>query len=90
MTSGLGKSDVENRAMIGGLFAEYTWRVLRHYVERDGADSGNVRLCQDGYYFEPAVAETVFEAMLREQPRITVMKGWRLQSALCVVLLRSR
>jgi len=81
ITSGLGKSDVENRAMIGGLFVEFTQRVKRHYVERHGAGSENVRLCHDGYYSEPSVAEAVLEAMLREQSKITVLKGWRLKSA---------
>ena len=81
MTSGLGKSDVENRAMIGGLFVEFTRRVRQHYVGRYGANSENVKLCHDGYYSEPSVAEAVLEAMIREQPNITVLKGWRLKSA---------
>ncbi len=80
VSSGLGKSDVENRAMIGGLFVEFTQRVKRHYVNRFGADSENVTLCHDGYYSEPSVAEAVFESLLREQPKITVLKGWRLKS----------
>ncbi len=81
VTSGLGKSDVETRAMIGGLFVEFTKRVQRTYVEHYGAESENVKLCHDGYYSEPSVAEAVFEAMLREQPKIMVLKGWRLKSA---------
>lgn len=79
--SGLGKSDIENRAMIGGLFAEFTKRVHRHYVMKFGADSANARLCQEGYYFEPSVAESVFESMLGEHKSVTVLKGWRLKSA---------
>ncbi|MGC3966104.1 MAG: FAD-dependent oxidoreductase [Pirellulales bacterium] len=52
--------------------------VLKHYVDRDGTDSENVRLCHDGYYSEPSVAETVLEGMLRaEQPKLYVYKGWR-------------
>ena len=78
--SGLGKSDIENRAMIGGLFREFTERVWQYYIGRYGADSKNVELCHDGYYTEPSVAETVFEQMLGEQTTITVMKGWRLEA----------
>lgn len=81
MASGLGKSDVENRAMIGGLFREFTRRVKRTYVARYGAESENVKLCRDGYYYEPSVAESVLEAMLREQSGITVFRGWRVASA---------
>src|SRR6186997_694416 len=45
VTSGLGKSDVENRAMIGGLFKEFVGRVHQHYVAKYGAGSENVQLC---------------------------------------------
>ncbi len=80
-TSGLGKSDIEKRAMIGGLFKDFVARVLAHYVQTYGADSENVRLCHDGYYVEPSVSEKIFEAMLGEQPTLTVIKGHRLQTA---------
>ena len=79
--SGLGKSDIEHRELIGGLFREFTERVLAAYVARYGADSDNVRLCDDGYYYEPSVAEAVFEGMVGEQPRIGVHRGVRLTSA---------
>lgn len=81
-TSGLGKSDVENRELIGGLFREFTTRVRRYYHDLYGENSENARLCQDGYYAEPSVAEGVFEEMLAEQSGITVLKGWRLTSAI--------
>lgn len=80
-TSGLGKSDIENRAMIGGICKEFVTAVRAYYVETYGPDHENTRLCQDGYYAEPHVAEKVFEGMLAAQPKITVMKGWRLKSA---------
>jgi len=81
MTSGLGKSDIENRAMIGGLFTEFIGRVREYYIERYGPDSAEVKLSRDGYYYEPSVAEAVLEEMLAEQPNVTVLKGWRLGSA---------
>jgi hypothetical protein len=80
-TSGLGKSDVENRELIGGLFREFTQRIRQHYVESYGPDSDNVRLCRDGYHSEPSVAEAVFNEMIAEHPDITVLKGRRLISA---------
>ena len=43
--SGLGKSDIEHRELIGGLFREFTERVRDAYVARYGADSDSVRLC---------------------------------------------
>jgi hypothetical protein len=79
--SGLGKSDIENRAMIGGIFKDFVARILAYYVKTYGAESENVRLCRDGYYAEPSVAEAVFEALVGEQPTLTVIKGHRLESA---------
>ncbi len=80
--SGLGKSDIEHREMIQGLFAEFASRVHRHYVETYGADSENVELCREGYYFEPSVAESVFDQLVAEQSTLTVLRGHRLESVL--------
>ena len=80
-SSGLGKSDVETREAIGGLFREFVNRVRDHYVEQYGPDSENAKLSRDGYYFEPHVAEQVFDEMVGEQSRITVLRGHRLEEA---------
>ena len=80
-SSGLGKSDIENRAMIAGLFAEFTNLILAYYADRYGADSENVALCQGGYFYEPSVAESVFEQMLADAGAISVLKGWHLDWA---------
>src|SRR5690606_24293775 len=76
MTSGLGKSDIENRAMIGGIFKEYVDRVHKHYVDKYGKNSTQVRLCHNGYYAEPSVAEAIFNDMLRAEPNIKILRGW--------------
>jgi hypothetical protein len=65
--SGLGKSDVETKDAIGGLFREFTGRVREHYVEHYGANSENVRLSRDGYYYEPSVAERILRGMLARE-----------------------
>jgi flavin-dependent dehydrogenase len=80
-TSGLGKSDIENRAMIGGIFKEFVAGVLGHYVTTYGAEHENTKLCQEGYYAEPSVAEKVLNAMIAQEPKVKVWKGWRLKSA---------
>lgn len=78
-SSGLGKSDIENRAMIGGIFAEFTARVFDHYLQSYGPDSHEVELCHEGYFFEPSVAEATFETLLAgEAERVRVFKGHRL------------
>jgi hypothetical protein len=80
-TSGLGKSDIENRSLIGGLFKEFVAGVKQHYVSTSGADDRAVAACHDGYYAEPAVAERVFDTMLAAEPTIEVVRGHRLESA---------
>jgi hypothetical protein len=79
--SGLGKSDVEKRQLIGGLFREFTDRVRRHYLDRCGKDSRDFERCRDGYYFEPSVAEAVFADMLKECPNVIVLTQHRLVQA---------
>lgn len=80
MASGLGKSDIEDRDMIQGIFKEFVSRVYKYYVNTYGEDHENVKLCKDGYYYEPSVAEMIFEEMLKELPNITLLKGWGLES----------
>ncbi len=79
--SGLGASDIENRAMIQGFFREFVDRVKAHYVAAYGEKSEAVKLCKGGYWYEPSVAEKVFESFVAEQPKITVLKHHQLVSA---------
>ncbi|MBN8421464.1 MAG: FAD-dependent oxidoreductase [Verrucomicrobia bacterium] len=79
--SGLGASDIENRAMIQGFFREFVDRVKAHYVAAYGEKSEAVKLCKDGYWYEPKVAEMVLESFVKEQPKITVLKHHQLMSA---------
>lgn len=81
-TSGLGKSDIENRAMIQGFFTEFIGRVRAHYAETYGEDSDDYRLCRDGYYFEPSVAQAVFDDLLAAEPSIRLLKFHRMESVL--------
>jgi len=81
MTSGLGKSDIEHRAMIRGIFSELIGHVRDRYVSTWGRDHENVALCRDGYYYEPSIAESVIDEMVSAEPLITVLKECRLVSA---------
>jgi hypothetical protein len=74
--NGLGATDVGTRGGTGGLFLEFIRRVRAHYVTTYGEDSEQVRICSDGYHFEPSVAERVLEAMVAEAgPNLTVLRG---------------
>ncbi|MBM3727352.1 MAG: FAD-dependent oxidoreductase [Acidobacteria bacterium] len=78
-TSGLGKSDIETRAAIGGLFREFTRGVHEHYVETYGPQSENVKLARDGYYYEPSVAQRVLDRMVARETKIQVVLNHRLE-----------
>lgn len=78
-TSGLGKSDIENKDAIAGLFKEFTANIKKHYVAEYGADSDNVVKCKEGYYYEPSVAEQVFIAMIGAERNITVLVNHRIE-----------
>ncbi|MBM3752795.1 MAG: FAD-dependent oxidoreductase [Acidobacteria bacterium] len=71
-TSGLGKSDIETKEAIGGLFREFTSKVKAYYVERYGASHDNVKKSGDGYYYEPSVAQRVIDRMVADERRISV------------------
>jgi hypothetical protein len=70
--NGLGATDISTRALSGGLFRSFVERVKAHYVATYGAGSEQVKVCSDGYHFEPSVGEKVLLAMLAEQPCIEV------------------
>lgn len=78
-TSGLGKSDIENKDAIAGLFIEFTKQVKKYYVDKYGADSENVVKCKDGYYYEPHVAEQVFNDMIKAEKNINVLTNHQIE-----------
>lgn len=71
--NGLGATDIATRGATGGLFAEFVGRVRAHYVQTYGENSPQVKDCDDGYHFEPRVAEKIFQDLLAEHPRVTVL-----------------
>lgn len=73
--NGLGATDIDTRGATTGCFLEFTESIRTYYVEKYGADSQQVKDCKEGYYFEPHVAEFVFEQMLATYPQITVLKN---------------
>ncbi len=78
--SGLGKSDIEHRNLIGGLFREFVQRIRRTYQARYGTGSADLKLCRDGYYYAPSVAEQAFDSLVASQPRLFVRPGHVLES----------
>ncbi len=81
MTSGLGATDIRPNESVGGIFRRFVGLVREHYASTYGEDSEQVRVCNDGYRFEPSVAERLLESLVGEQERLEVWRGWRLDWA---------
>jgi hypothetical protein len=64
--NGLGATDIATRGVTTGLFTDFTGRIKKHYIKKYGEQSEQVKMCSDGYHFEPSVAEMIFEEMLAE------------------------
>lgn len=71
--NGLGATDISTRGAAGGLFKEFTGRLRDYYLSKYGPDSEQLKICSDGYHFEPSVAEKILLEMLDECPSITVL-----------------
>ena len=84
VSNGLTNSDIHNTQAVGGLFLEFTRRVLKYYRTLDKLNTAapNVKLCHSGYWFEARVAERIYRQMLAEEgPRIGLHLGYQLKGA---------
>jgi len=77
-TSGLGKSDIENRDALRGLFKEFVDKVHAYYIQEYGSGSENERLCRSGYYYEPSVAERILNQMIEEEELVELKTMYQL------------
>jgi hypothetical protein len=80
LSGGLTKTDIGNRSTVGGLSLEFFSRVERHYREKYGADSTQLKETRGGLFFEPHVADLVFSQLLREAG-VTVLRKQHLVAA---------
>ena len=72
--NGLGATDIATRAATTGLFREFVDGVKQHYIDTYGPGSEQVKVCSDGYHFEPSVGARIFQKMLDGQKdKITVL-----------------
>lgn len=77
MTNGLGKTDIGPRHTIKGIFKEFIDLVYADYLEKYGPNSEQVRQSSTGYYFEPNVAERIFNRMVKAEKNITLKYHYR-------------
>lgn len=80
--SGLCTTDAVRRELFGGLVAEFIHGVREDYRREMGESSPDWPLIRDGWFYEPVVAQRVFERMLeREADRLTFLPGHHLAGA---------
>ncbi len=75
MASGLSITDLRFRGAFGGIFDEFARRVLAYYTNEYGEGSEQARACNGGIWFEPHVAERIFEQMVAAEERIVLLRG---------------
>jgi hypothetical protein len=84
VSNGLTNADIGRREAVGGLFYEYTQRIIRYYeaMDRGNPARPNVKLCRDGYWYEANAAERIFHEMLEgEGQRIRLLLHHELKRA---------
>ena len=80
--SGLCTTDAVRRDLFGGLMLEFVQRVRKYYVKTLGEGTAEFALIRDGWFYEPSVAERVFDEMLGEQSdRLEFRRGRHLVKA---------
>ena len=73
VSNGLTNADTLKRQAVGGIFYEFTPRVLAYYRDKYGANSSQAKACRGGYCYDPKVAERIFlEMLVGEGERIRV------------------
>jgi hypothetical protein len=85
VSNGLTNADIGKRQAVGGLFYEYTRRVVEYYEKMDAANPAkpNVKLCHEGYWYEANLAERIFHEMIdAEQGRIRLLLHHELKRAI--------
>ncbi len=80
--SGLSTTDAVRRELFGGLVVEFIRGVREEYRRTLSENSPEWRLIEDGWYYEPSVAERVFERLLeKEAERLQFWRGHHLLGA---------
>jgi hypothetical protein len=85
VSNGLTNADIGKRQAVGGLFYEFTRRVVQYYekMDRDIPAQPNVKLCRQGYWYEANAAERIFHEMIAaEEGRIRLLLRHELKRAM--------
>ena len=91
-SSGLGRTDADNTAAIGGMAREFYQRIKKHYDRDESWTHGDrkkyraYRADKDAmFYFEPHVAEKIFDQLVQESG-VVVQRNERLDRQSGVIM----
>ncbi|MDX1978940.1 MAG: FAD-dependent oxidoreductase [Bryobacteraceae bacterium] len=79
-SSGMANTDFKSFESVQGAFREFMNGVVAYYTRKYGPASQQVKDCYHGAWYEPSVAQAVFEGMLAAERRIRVFRHHRLLS----------
>jgi hypothetical protein len=85
VSNGLTNADLRKHKAVGGFFNRFIQRVMDHYRESDAGDPKvpNLTACKGGWFFEPHLAEAIFNQFVTEQaPRLRVLLKYELKQAI--------
>lgn len=77
MASGLSYTDTLTMKHRAPVLEEFVAAVRDHYREEYGADSRQYEFCENGYVFEPHVAEEIFEGLVAAEASLRILRGYR-------------
>ena len=81
VASGLCTTDVRQKQLYGGIVTEFIAAVRAEYVRTLGESSPEWPLIRDGWFYEPSVAERVFDQLLARESSLQHWRGFHLVSA---------
>jgi len=76
MASGLSYSDTITMKQRATILEEFFEGVRTHYRETYGADSEQYDHCENGYVFEPHVAQAVFDDLVADEPNLEIIRRY--------------
>ena len=77
MTGGLSYTDTMTKKNRAPILEEFVDRVRERYRTTYGETSRQYERCEDGYVFEPHVAESIFEELIESEEQLNVYRGFR-------------
>ncbi len=76
MASGLSYSDTMTKKHRAPILTEFVTSIRDHYLSTYGPESRQFERCEDGYVFEPHVAEDTFERLVADEDHLDVLRSY--------------